>query len=126
LKFKLVLNSNIFVNSKGPEILKRNFFSPNRCWAETQKPAHLFSFYSPPLAQPNPTIHSPARGQLANCFDPIFFFVHAAWQGVSSAHTTTHLGPAAGHAAHRTGVIFLLDTKPKQRRREEILPQYES
>jgi hypothetical protein len=37
-----------------------------------------------------------------------------------------NLVPAAAHAAHRTGVVFLLDTKLKQRCWEEILPQYES
>jgi hypothetical protein len=34
------------------------------------------------------------------------------------ASRAAHLGPAAAHAAHRTGVVFLLDTEPKQRRRE--------
>jgi hypothetical protein len=34
------------------------------------------------------------------------------------ASRAAHLGPAAAHAAHQTGVVFLLDTEPKQRRRE--------
>jgi hypothetical protein len=34
------------------------------------------------------------------------------------ASRVAHLGPAAAHAAHRTGVVFVLDTEPKQRRRE--------
>jgi hypothetical protein len=34
------------------------------------------------------------------------------------ASRAAHLGPAAAHAAHRTGVVFLQDTEPKQRRQE--------
>jgi hypothetical protein len=30
------------------------------------------------------------------------------------ASRAAHQGPAAAHAAHRTGVVFLLDTEPKQ------------
>jgi hypothetical protein len=70
-----------------------------------------------------PTIHSPVRGLLANCSGPNFFFIHGARRGISSVLAVAHLGLAAGH---QTGVVFLLDTKSKQRRWEEILPHYKS
>jgi hypothetical protein len=38
------------------------------------------------------------------------------------ASRVAHLGPAAAHATHRTGVVFLLDIVPKQRRRERNHP----
>jgi hypothetical protein len=112
---------------------EKEFLTPIWQWAETQLEAEhgsaSCSLFSPFLHSrmahdaAQPIIHSPVRGLLANCSDPNFFFIRAARRGISSLLAAAHLGPAA---AHRTGVIFLLDTKPKQRRWKEILPHYES
>jgi hypothetical protein len=82
-------------------------------WAETQlevEPGPA-SRFSPPLlrgpaeaerpSQPPSPIHPRSR--------PSRFCL---------ASRAAHLGPTVAHAAHRTEVVFLLDTEPKQRCRE--------
>jgi hypothetical protein len=112
---------------------EKEFLTPIWQWAETQleaEPGPASRSLSSPFLHSRtahdaaqPTIHSPVRGLLATYSGPNFFFIHVARRGISLVLAATHLGPAA---AHRTGVIFLLDTEPKQRRWEEILPHYES
>jgi hypothetical protein len=112
---------------------EKEFLSPIWQWAETQleaKPGPASRSLSAPFLHSctaheaaQLTIHSPVRGLLANCSGLNFFFIHVAWRGISLVLAAAHLGPAV---AHRTGVVFLLDTETKQRRWEEILPHYKS
>jgi hypothetical protein len=66
---------------------------------------------SPPLPRGLAEAEQPSR-------PPSPIHPHSRPSRFCLASHAAHLGPAAAHAAHRIGVVFLLDTEPKQRRRE--------